>query len=176
MRDVVHRLAEHPRVGPAYGLGAGASNVLRLVLSRGLLLTTTGIVIGVALALFLTRLLGDLLYQESPRDPLAFAAAFAVMTVTSTAACFFPAWRATRTDPMRALRAEWLLEGTACSGLLLCFLFLCLWPLAARDRLRDWRHSYGGNCDLQYAEVRQKMSCKHYKGCSVRILIQEGHS
>jgi macrolide transport system ATP-binding/permease protein len=87
-------------------LGAGASNVLRLVLSRGLLLTTTGLIIGIALALLLTRLLGDLLYQESPRDPLAFAAAFAVMTVASTAACFLPAWRATRTDPMRALRSE----------------------------------------------------------------------
>jgi putative ABC transport system permease protein len=93
-------------LGLRMALGAGASNVLRLVLSRGLLLTTTGIIIGTALALLLTRLLGELLYQESPRDPLAFAAAFAVMTVASTAACFLPAWRATRTDPMRALRAE----------------------------------------------------------------------
>ena len=93
-------------LGLRMALGASASNVLRLVLSRGLLLTTTGLIIGTALALLLTRLLGDLLYQESPRDPLAFAAAFAVMTVASTAACFLPAWRATRTDPMRALRAE----------------------------------------------------------------------
>jgi len=93
-------------LGLRMALGAGASNVLRLVLSRGLLLTTTGIMIGIALALPLTRLLGDLLYQESPRDPLAFAAAFAVMTLASAAACFMPAWRATRTDPMRALRAE----------------------------------------------------------------------
>ncbi len=93
-------------LGLRMALGAGASNVLRLVLSRGLLLTTTGIIIGVALALLLTRLLGDLLYQVSPRDPLAFAAAVVVMTLTSTAACFLPAWRATRTDPMRALRAE----------------------------------------------------------------------
>jgi predicted permease len=93
-------------LGLRMALGAGASNVLRLVLSRGLLLTTTGLMIGIALALLLTHLLGDLLYEESPRDPLAFAAAFAVMTVASTAACFLPAWRATRTDPMRALRAE----------------------------------------------------------------------
>jgi macrolide transport system ATP-binding/permease protein len=93
-------------LGLRMALGAGASNVLRLVLSRGLLLTTTGIVIGVALALPLTRLLGDLLYQVSPRDPLAFAAACAVMTLASAAACFLPAWRATRTDPIRALRAE----------------------------------------------------------------------
>jgi predicted permease len=93
-------------LGLRMALGAGASNVLRLVLSRGLLLTTTGILIGIALALLLMHLLGDLLYQVSPRDPLAFVAAFAVMTIASTAACFLPAWRATRTDPMRALRAE----------------------------------------------------------------------
>jgi ABC-type antimicrobial peptide transport system permease subunit len=93
-------------LGLRMALGAGPSNVLRLVLSRGLLLITTGILIGIALALLLTRLLGDLLYHVSPRDPLAFAVALAVMTVTSTAACFLPAWRATRTDPIRALRAE----------------------------------------------------------------------
>jgi len=93
-------------LGLRMALGAGTSCVLRLVLTRGLLLTTTGIMIGIALALLLTRLLGNLLYQVSPRDPLAFAAAFAVMALASTAACFWPAWRATRTDPMRALRAE----------------------------------------------------------------------
>jgi predicted permease len=93
-------------LGLRMALGASTSNVLRLVLSRGLLLTTTGIIIGIALALLLTRLLGNLLYQVSPRDPLAFAAAFAVMTLASVAACFLPAWRATRIDPIRALRAE----------------------------------------------------------------------
>jgi putative ABC transport system permease protein len=93
-------------LGLRMALGASSSNVLRLVLSRGLLLTTTGLMIGIALALLLTRLLGKLLYQVSPRDPLAFAAAFAVMILASIAACFLPAWRATRTDPMRALRAE----------------------------------------------------------------------
>jgi predicted permease len=93
-------------LGLRMALGASTSNVLRLVLLRGLLLTTTGIIIGFALALLLTRLLGNLLYQVSPRDPLAFAAAFAVMTLASVAACFLPAWRATRTDPIQALRAE----------------------------------------------------------------------
>jgi len=93
-------------LGLRMALGADASNVLRLVMSRGLLLTAAGIIIGIALALPLTRLLGNLLYQVSPRDPLAFAAAFAVMTLASVAACFLPAWRATRTDPIRALRAE----------------------------------------------------------------------
>jgi predicted permease len=93
-------------LGLRMALGAGTSNVLRLVLLRGLLLTTTGITIGIALALLLTRLLGNLLYQVSPRDPLAFAAAFAVMTLASVAACFLPAWRATRIDPIQALRAQ----------------------------------------------------------------------
>jgi predicted permease len=93
-------------LGLRMALGAGTSNVLRLVLLRSLQLTTTGLIIGIALALLLTRLLGNLLYQVSPRDPLAFAAAFAVMTLASAAACFLPAWRATRTDPIQALRAE----------------------------------------------------------------------
>jgi ABC-type antimicrobial peptide transport system permease subunit len=80
--------------------------LLRLVLSRGLTLTGAGVLLGTAFALFLTRLLGNLLYEVSPRDPLAFGSAFAVMALVSLAACLLPAWRATRTDPMRALRAE----------------------------------------------------------------------
>jgi len=91
-------------LGLRMALGAGTSNVMRLVLSRGLQLTTTGIVIGVALALLLTRLLGKLLYQVSPRDPLAFGLALVVITTASFAACFLPAWRATRVDPARVLR------------------------------------------------------------------------
>ena len=93
-------------LGLRMALGAGTSNLLRLVLLRGLLLTTTGIIIGIVLALPLARLLGSLLYQVSPRDPLAFTAAFAVMTLASVAACILPAWRATRIDPIQALRAQ----------------------------------------------------------------------
>jgi ABC-type antimicrobial peptide transport system permease subunit len=85
-------------------LGARASNLLRLVLSRGLALTGTGVLLGAAAALRLTRLLGNLLYGISPRDPLAFASALVVMTVAALAACFLPAWRAARTDPARVLR------------------------------------------------------------------------
>jgi len=93
-------------LGLRMALGAGASNLLRLVLSRGLALTGGGVLLGAAVALGLTRLLGNLLYKVSPRDPLAFGSAFAVMTLASVAACFLPAWRATRTDPARALRSE----------------------------------------------------------------------
>jgi ABC-type antimicrobial peptide transport system permease subunit len=67
-------------------------------------LTAAGVVLGTVAALGLTRLMGSLLYKVSPRDPLAFATAFLVMALASLAACFLPAWRATRTDPVRALR------------------------------------------------------------------------
>jgi len=73
-------------------------------MSRGLALTAAGIVAGTAVALALTRLLGYLLYNVSPRDPLSFGSAFLVITLASLAACFLPAWRATRTDPLQALR------------------------------------------------------------------------
>jgi macrolide transport system ATP-binding/permease protein len=85
-------------------LGARASDVLRLVMSRGLALTASGVALGAAAALVLTRLLGYVLYKVTPRDPLAFASALMVMAVASIAACLLPAWRAARTDPARALR------------------------------------------------------------------------
>ncbi len=91
-------------LGLRMALGAGASSLLKLVMSRGLALTAGGVALGAAVALGLTRLLGNLLYKVSPRDPLAFGSAFMVMTIASLAACFLPAWRATRTDPARALR------------------------------------------------------------------------
>jgi predicted permease len=93
-------------LGLRMALGADASNLLRLVLSRGLALTGVGVLLGAATALLLTRLLGNLLYKVSPRDPVAFGCAFAVMALVSVAACLLPAWRAARTDPMRALRSQ----------------------------------------------------------------------
>ena len=91
-------------LGLRMALGADATNLLRLVFSRGLALTAGGVALGAAVALGMTRLLGNLLYKVSPRDPLAFGSALAVMIIASLAACFLPAWRATRTDPARALR------------------------------------------------------------------------
>jgi macrolide transport system ATP-binding/permease protein len=90
--------------GLRMALGAGASTLLRQVMSHGLALTAVGVLVGAAAALGLTRLLGNLLYKVSPRDPVAFGSALAVMTLASVVACFLPAWRATRTDPARALR------------------------------------------------------------------------
>ena len=91
-------------MGLRMALGAGASNLLRLVMSRGLALTAGGIVLGAVVALGLTRLLGNLLFKVSPHDPAAFGSAFVVMMIVALAACSLPAWRATRTDPARALR------------------------------------------------------------------------
>jgi ABC-type antimicrobial peptide transport system permease subunit len=91
-------------LGLRMALGANPSDLLRLVMSRGFALTAGGILAGAAASLLLTRLMGDLLYKVSPRDPSAFAVAFLIMTIASLAACFLPAWRATRTDPLRSLR------------------------------------------------------------------------
>src|SRR6267142_259996 len=91
-------------LGLRMALGANASNLLRLVISRGLALTAGGVLLGGVVALALTRWLGNLLYKVSPYDPLAFGSALTVMTIASLAACFLLAWRATRTDPARALR------------------------------------------------------------------------
>ena len=83
--------------GLRLALGATAADLLRLVLSRGLALSAAGVMLGAAAAIQLTRLLGDMLFKVSPRDPLSFAIAFLVMAIASSAACFVPAWRATRT-------------------------------------------------------------------------------
>jgi predicted permease len=92
-------------LGLRMALGAGAADLLRLVMARGLVLTAGGIALGAAVALGLTRLMGDLLYKVSPRDPLAFGSAFVILTIVALAACFLPAWRATRIDPVQALRS-----------------------------------------------------------------------
>jgi ABC-type antimicrobial peptide transport system permease subunit len=91
-------------LGLRMALGADAANLLRLVISRGLRLTTGGVLFGAVAALALTRLLGQLLYNVSPHDPLVFGAALVVMTITTISACLLPAWRASRTDPARVLR------------------------------------------------------------------------
>jgi macrolide transport system ATP-binding/permease protein len=91
-------------LGLRMALGAGAANLLRLVISRGLRLTAGGVLFGAVAALALTRLLGKLLYDVSPHDPRIFGSALVVMTMTAIAACLLPAWRAARTDPARVLR------------------------------------------------------------------------
>ncbi len=91
-------------LGLRMALGAGTGDLLRLVVSWGLRLTIAGVVIGAIAAVLLTRLMGNLLYKVSPRDPLAFGLAFVVMAIVAFIACFMPAWRAARIDPVQALR------------------------------------------------------------------------
>src|SRR5438067_1772973 len=91
-------------LGLRMALGADAAKLLRLVISRGLRLTTIGILLGVAVALAVTRLLGQLLYKVSPYDPVVFGVALTVMTGTAILACLLSACRASRTDPACVLR------------------------------------------------------------------------
>ena len=91
-------------LGLRMALGAAPMQVLRLVMTNGLSLTMIGIAVGAAAALGSTRLLGYMLYKVSPRDPVAFVTALAVMILAAAAACLLPAWRAARTDPVGALR------------------------------------------------------------------------
>jgi predicted permease len=93
-------------LGLRMALGAGPSDLLQLVLSRGLTLTASGVLLGAVAALGLTRLLANFLFKVSPRDPLAFGSAFVLLMLVSVAACFLPAWRAMRIDPMVVLRDE----------------------------------------------------------------------
>ena len=85
-------------------LGAQTADLLRWVMSRGLVLTVAGLMTGIAAALALTRLIGGRLYQVSPHDPTAFWSAFLILSTVALLACLLPALRATRIDPARALR------------------------------------------------------------------------
>jgi predicted permease len=91
-------------LGLRMALGACPCDLLRLVMRHGMTLMAGGVALGAGAALGLTRLLGYLLYHVSPRDPMAFGSAFVVMTLVSATASLLPAWRASRTDPVGALR------------------------------------------------------------------------
>jgi len=93
-------------IGIRMALGADRRMILRLVLVRGLLLSALGLAIGLAGSLGLSRVLGSLLFNVPPNDPVTLALVAGVIAIVGAAACLVPAWRATRTDPLIALRAE----------------------------------------------------------------------
>ena len=93
-------------IGIRLALGATRSDVMRMVLRQGMTLVGIGLVLGLAAACALTRLLRGMLYEVSPLDPLTLAAAALLLSLIAFVACYIPARRATRVHPMTALRYE----------------------------------------------------------------------
>jgi putative ABC transport system permease protein len=93
-------------IGLRMALGARPADVLRLVVGQGFGLVAAGLLLGIAGAWTLTRLLSSALYEVSPSDPATFAAVALVLAASALLACWLPARRAARIDPMSALRCE----------------------------------------------------------------------
>ncbi|MGC2624201.1 MAG: ABC transporter permease [Candidatus Acidiferrales bacterium] len=93
-------------IGVRMALGAQPANVLRMVIREGMLLAAGGIVIGIAGALALGRVLQSLLFEIKPTDPATFIGVAVVLAIVALAACYIPARRAMKVDPMIALRYE----------------------------------------------------------------------
>jgi predicted permease len=100
---VVSRTRE---IGVRRALGAQTNSLLRLILGEGMRLAAIGFAIGLVAALALTRFVSSLLYGVTPTDPLTFVGALGILTVAALVACYIPALRALRVDPVTALRYE----------------------------------------------------------------------
>ena len=92
--------------GVRLALGAKPQTVLQLVVGEGLKIVTVGIFVGIGAAFLLTRFMRSLLYGVGPNDPLTFALVAVLFTLVALAACYIPARRASRVDPIVALRNE----------------------------------------------------------------------
>jgi ABC-type antimicrobial peptide transport system permease subunit len=104
---IAYTAAQRTReIGVRMALGAQLRDVRTMFLRQGLRLTAAGIAIGIALALVLTRVMSGFLFGVSPADPITYAAVSGVLAAIALVATYLPARRASRVDPMVALRAE----------------------------------------------------------------------
>jgi ABC-type antimicrobial peptide transport system permease subunit len=92
--------------GVRRALGAQITDVVRLVLGQGVRATALGVAVGALAAFWAVRFVNDLLFDTSPREPTVFVAVAVAMLVVAIAATLVPAWRASRIDPLTALRAD----------------------------------------------------------------------
>src|SRR5262249_19034177 len=104
---VSHIVSQRTReIGLRIALGAEPGRVLSLVMKQGLRLTLTGIAIGLATSAALGGVLSSLLFEVTPRDPITLSGTSLLLAIVALLACYVPARRAARVDPMVALRHE----------------------------------------------------------------------
>jgi putative ABC transport system permease protein len=104
---MAYSVSERTReIGVRVALGAQRRDVLKLIVTQGMTLALIGTGIGLGASLALTRLMQSLLFEVSPTDPFTFAGLAALLSVVAMLACYLPARRATKVDPMIALRSE----------------------------------------------------------------------